>query len=221
MAERNLGVLYPVMRLAKWLKPELERDLYQVLEPIDGWLWPRQALILFCLSLMNDGKFFEVGSWKGKSTLAFLLGNHLSTIDCIDTFKGTDGDAGHTEKLSGSGGSSLTDFKNNIAKFNFTDRVIIHEGYSLEMASKFPMMEFNLGFIDAAHDYDNVKADIIAWRNTLKRGAVICGHDYPNREVGDQGFDGLLQAVNEEVRDNHAEFYDFGHLQGIWAARKV
>lgn len=50
---------------------------------------------------------------------------------------------------------------------------------------------FDLVFIDAEHDYDNVKRDILAWEPLIKEGGIICGHDYASREKG------VIKAVNE------------------------
>jgi len=50
---------------------------------------------------------------------------------------------------------------------------------------------FDIVFIDAEHDYDNVKKDILAWHPLVKEGGIICGHDYASREKG------VIKAVNE------------------------
>ena len=36
----------------------------------------------------------------------------------------------------------------------------------------------DLVFIDALHDYDNVRIDIERWLPKVRKGGVICGHDY-------------------------------------------
>lgn len=54
---------------------------------------------------------------------------------------------------------------------------------------------FDLVFIDADHNYESVKADIAAWRGSLKPGGIMCGHDYEGDLYGE--FPGVTRAVNE------------------------
>lgn len=54
---------------------------------------------------------------------------------------------------------------------------------------------FDLIFIDADHNYESVKADIAAWRGSLKPGGIMCGHDYEGDLYGE--FPGVTRAVNE------------------------
>ena len=52
---------------------------------------------------------------------------------------------------------------------------------------------FDLVFIDAMHDYDNVKKDIGLWLPKVKKGGVLSGHDYGNRRQP-----GVKKAVDEQ-----------------------
>lgn len=49
-------------------------------------------------------------------------------------------------------------------------------------------------YIDELHYYEDVKKDIINWLPKVKRGGLICGHDYIERP--DYQF-GVIRAVNE------------------------
>lgn len=51
---------------------------------------------------------------------------------------------------------------------------------------------FDFVFIDGSHDYESVKADILAWLPKIKPGGWLIMHDYDN-----PSFPGVRQAVNE------------------------
>ena len=51
-------------------------------------------------------------------------------------------------------------------------------------------------FIDADHHYESVKADILSWVWLVRRGGLICGHDY-NGKNEKAGIWGVKRAVDE------------------------
>ena len=52
------------------------------------------------------------------------------------------------------------------------------QGYSAKMAPSIPNASLDLAFIDAAHDYRNVRADVLAYWPKLKPDGVLAGHDF-------------------------------------------
>lgn len=69
---------------------------------------------------------------------------------------------------------------------------------------------FDIVFIDAEHDYDNVKKDILAWEPLIKEGGIICGHDYASREKD------VIKAVNEIYGIDNIEVIRPG---SVWVKR--
>ena len=70
----------------------------------------------------------------------------------------------------------------------YKDRCRILYGDSQEMADKVEDRSLDFVFIDAAHDYWSVCADIQAWQPKLNKRGVMLGHDID--------FDGVVRAVN-------------------------
>lgn len=81
-----------------------------------------------------------------------------------------------------------------LTQWNNQSTVIPISGYSIESASRFSDLFFDLVFIDANHTYEYVKADVEAWLPKIKKGGTIAGHDY-----GLEG--GVKQAVDELFPD--------------------
>lgn len=61
-----------------------------------------------------------------------------------------------------------------------------------DAANHFGDCSLDCVYIDAGHDYRNVKADIGYWFPKVKLGGIFCGHDY--KKVG---VPGVRTAVNE------------------------
>jgi predicted O-methyltransferase YrrM len=139
---------------------------------------------------INGMHFVEVGSWKGKSAsfMAVEIINSGKSIkfDCVDTWLGDAGEGMAEDPYIKSG----TLFE------HFLDNMKPVEGYftpiresSVKAAELYEDNSLDFVFIDAAHDYDNVFADVHAWWPKVKEGGIISGHDYYHPPV--------RQAVNE------------------------
>ena len=150
---------------------------------IDGWFDFRDFYDLVAQNLEDGDAFVEVGSWKGQSLiyLAHRLEDLGKTpeIHAVDTFEG-DSDTGRV--------GVWEEFRDNMnaadSKFGIT-----HACASVGAAGKFNNASVAGVFIDAAHDYESVKADIAAWLPKVKPGGIFAGHDIDAP--------GVLKAVQE------------------------
>jgi hypothetical protein len=145
---------------------------------------------------VRDGAtFVEVGSFLGRSS-AFMAqaikesGKHVAFY-CVDTWDGvTQPDfcqAHQDEILRGLGldREELYDaWLSNMIGCGTIPGPIPLRMSSLEGARKFLPHELDFVFIDAAHDYESVLADLHAWYNKVAAGGVIAGHDYKNEHAG-------------------------------------
>ena len=62
---------------------------------------------------------------------------------------------------------------------------------SVEAAKTYADGSLDLVYIDAAHDYDNVIADITAWLPKVRKGGTLSGYDFNHPPVN--------KAVNDTL----------------------
>ena len=152
---------------------------------IEGWMWEDELQFL-AEQAATHNLIVEVGSWMGRSTRA-LADNCPGKVLAVDTWKGSE-EQQHRDLLQGKPKDwLLMKFMENLSGVN----VYPYQLTSLDAAKEFEDEQFDMIFLDAEHDYDNVKADILAWGNLLAPGGLLCGHDYQ------AGAPGVIEAVNE------------------------
>lgn len=67
---------------------------------------------------------------------------------------------------------------------------------SKKAANIFPDGFFDFVYIDAAHSYEDCKADIEAWQSKVRSGGLFGGHDYRGRRFGVK--QAVLEAFGED-----------------------
>lgn len=161
---------------------------------INGWMDPPELQWL-AEQAAQHSHIIEVGSWFGRSTRA-LADNTPGNVFAVDTWKGTAApglqEEVHKKLMAGKPEDWLLDgFKANMAGLT---NVAMIEKTSLEAAQYLTeaSARFDMIFIDASHDYVNVKADILAWLPLLAPGGLFCGHDYDP-----QHWPEVIKAVDE------------------------
>lgn len=142
--------------------------------------------------------FVEVGSWKGRSSsfMCVEIANSQKSINffCVDTWKGSK-EHNVNEDLYMTFMKNMSPVKNFFTPWKMT---------SLEASSLFDDKSIDFVFIDASHEYEDVKTDIFAWYPKIRSGGIIAGHDY------DDNWTGVKKAVNEC-------FEKFFVNEGCWA----
>lgn len=134
----------------------------------------------------------EVGCYTGMTTRALVDASPDVIVHCIDHFEGNDSDE-LGEIAKGYGKDAIrAAFCRNLRDVLF-GRVFLHEGTSELYAGLWPF-PVDMVFIDAKHEYEDVKRDIELWTPHVKRGGILCGHDYGV-------FNGVGRAVDEITPD--------------------
>ena len=210
----NSGCLQRYLKVASWLDPKIIQQIILLANQQKGFLCNFQIPLMFIFATQARGKMVEIGCWFGRTTTVLLAGSENDLkLYCVDTFRGSDE---HQEELKGY--YYRGDFEKNVSQF--FGRYEIREGFSHEISTQFEDRWFDYIWIDASHDYFNVKRDIESWFPKLKSGGLMLGHDYPEPTDPNGGFQDLTRAVNETVRDS-SYFRNFGWVCGIWGAEKI
>jgi len=143
--------------------------------------------------------FVEVGTWKGTSAafMAVEIANSGKDIqfDCVDTFEGSPNEPSHLVDPSVINKTLYEEFIDNMKPVEGFYRPV--KMTSIEAADCYDDQTLDFVFIDAMHDYESVRSDIIAWFPKVKVGGIISGHDF-NHEMDANGQDfGTGKAVRE------------------------
>jgi predicted O-methyltransferase YrrM len=166
---------------------------------------------MFYVDINYDAYNFKVNSLKGLKMLIEEYVNDQSTVVEIGSFSGISSElfALHCKKLYcvdlWDPYWEITDKQIvEFAEWSFDkmaskyDHVTKIKGSSVDAANQFDDASIDFVYIDAAHDYENVKKDILAWIPKVKPGGFISGHDY-RYDPGIQ----VYEAVNEIFAQTH------------------
>lgn len=179
---------------------------------IQGWMQPAE-LEWLAKQASTRKLIVEVGSWLGRSTRA--MADNLqpgAVLYAVDTWEGTPGPGECAERLIGKPKDwLLQEFIRNIGDDllhrkvsddkDYIYTVRPHQAASVEGARYLCGGGGNSGcysirpdmiFLDAGHNYEDVKADLEAWAPYLAPGGLLCGHDFGG------SFPGVSRAVREK-----------------------
>jgi len=158
---------------------------------ITGW-FSFAGLYREMVDRFDNASFVEVGTFKGRSAsyMAVEIINSGKNIRfyCVDTWP--DGKA--NPNLPSCPGTLYEEFLRNIEPVK--DAVVPMRQKSVEASQSFEDGSLDFVFIDAAHDYASVKADIAAWLPKVRKGGVLAGHDY---NAADNRWPEVIKAVDE------------------------
>lgn len=144
--------------------------------PFDGhgWFANENSIGLNNIIQTKNPKIaIEVGTWLGSS--ARFIASKMQengVLYCIDTWRGSTEHNGDTRLLT-----LYQQFLSNTIHAGLTEKIVPMRMESLEAASALNV-KADLIYIDASHDTDNVRKDILAWYPHLNAGGTLCGDDW-------------------------------------------
>jgi predicted O-methyltransferase YrrM len=175
-------------------------DYAGIVAGLEGWLYDEEVELLYRLaSGVSSGAIVEIGSYRGKSTVALALGSRdhhgvpVYAIDPHETFTGVMG----FEFRPG----DRTAFLRNILRCEVSEIVRL-----VNLPSRVAAGGWNqpvgLLWIDGDHRYESVKQDLECWQPHLAPGALVALHDSTDPNLGPR------QATRETMEAGDFERVD-------------
>jgi predicted O-methyltransferase YrrM len=156
---------------------------------------------------IDGAHFVEIGSWKGRSAAYMAVEIHNSNkkikFDCVDTWKGS---IEHVDDIFVQEDTLYSEFLKNIEPVKHIINPI--RMLSLDACQIYPDNSLDFVYIDASHEYEDIKNDIINWLPKVKTGGIISGHDF--------SWDGVTKAVKEVLPN-----YDYYSNENVWVHKKI
>jgi len=173
----------------------------QLASGIDGWLSDSEGELLYKLakSVPSGQAIVEIGSWKGKSTVWLAKGAEAGQKNKVHSIDPHSGSEAH---INGGETNTYPAFIGNLTKAGVQDIVVPLVKTPAEAAKRW-RKGIGLLSIDAVHEYEDVKRDLLSWELHLLPGARVAFHDC------DQA--GPAQVVKEYI--NHSK--DFTIVQHV------
>lgn len=138
----------------------------------------------------------EIGVWKGEN--AFML-RHLfpeAHLYLIDPWKPSGDYFLYGRPPSYVVGKYEHSYEVVKGIFKGDKKTTILRMTSEEGAKKVPD-QIDLAYIDGDHSYDGVKQDIEIWRNKVRKGGLLCGHDFSFE------FPDVIRAVEASLHEKY------------------
>lgn len=158
----------------------------------------------------KDIAVLEIGSMAGNSAEVFLLSGKVAHITCVDPWINIDSEnpcnsySNMTEKEM-EFDRRMARFGNKVTKFKGTFREFIGNMGTTPVS-------YDLVYIDALHDYENVKRDISDALTYIRPKIAIAGHDYNPDLIHVAG---VKRAVDEAFNGDIKVFGDTSWLHMI------
>lgn len=153
--------------------------------------------------IKNDGgiidNIVEIGSYQGESTTIFAKNFTDSKIFAVDIWS-------NNYEMDINTNNPI-DVENNFDTITINYPNIIKIKMSSEKFSNI-IADNSIDFIyiDGDHSYDGVNTDIIKWRNKIKKGGYIAGHDYVEDRID------LIRAINENFPNENINIFGWSWL---------
>lgn len=157
--------------------------------------------MVFLMEVSKGRRGVEVGCYCGRSTMS--IWQEADFLIAVDHFMGTPYES-HTKDFVNvyRSGWLYVNFLSSLLQYAFFRPDCCRNNFALlkmsseDAANFLGNQQFDFIFIDAGHSYEDVKKDIALWRQKVKRGGTLLGHDFRR---GDPHTEGVDRAVLEMI----------------------
>jgi len=156
-----------------FIKTKFDLDLSQRRQPIEIPNTNRETLARL-FYLLGFSKGAEVGVERAKYSEVLLRENILLQLTCVDAWQAYRGYRDHVDQ------QKLNRFYDEAQQRlePWKNRVTVVRAFSVDAAAQIPDRSLDFVYLDAAHDFASVAADLRAWAPKVKVGGIVAGHDY-------------------------------------------
>ncbi len=179
-------------------------------------------------SFPKEAVVAEIGVAAGDFASVILRESLPRKLYLIDTWRGGRNASGHaiTLEKKSKQGRSISDFERVRGRFatEIEDQKIeMLQGQSVTMISALPNQSLDWVYLDAAHDFDSVCADLEALLPKMRSNGIIAGHDYVRwGRFGYRG--GVIEAVHSFCKTHDFELFALtfdSHYPPSYAIRPI
>ena len=173
-------------------------DFTKEVDPIDGWLTRKEALLLYELAKKVDPNIsiVEIGSWQGKSTICLARGTQEGGKTKVYAVDPHTGSSEHRKKFGSI--NTYDRFRSNLinAKIGSYVQPLVMNS---EKAAQSFTDKVGLVFIDGAHEFSLVKKDFSLWFPFVINGGYVAFHDSWHR-LGPRLVTAFIIALSSRVK---------------------
>lgn len=176
-------------------------------DDVQGW-GSDDPVLVEAIQLLRPTRICEVGSWKGRSAINMARTAKALNLDaeivCVDTWLGSpehwlkqDPDYYASLRILNGMPHLYYTFLSNIVRAELSDIITPFPNTSQNAASVFLRLgvQFDLVYIDAAHEYEPAKRDFLTYYGLLADNGLLIGDDY-------RVWPGVTQAADDFVSEH-------------------